>query len=155
MRHDKDVVKRKGSNLYVGNDVYCCYSEEVAAQAEEILVSGGSIIDIGIDEGEESLRTIEVDLPRLKLMKQIDVASISEDEADEYLVSLWSLLDAETQQERDEIIAHATSSHPGLAEFVVIAIKHAGLENAPALIAEIKERLPELFDELLELLLVA
>ena len=116
------------NNAYLDDGtVIICDSPVEASQMAELLTSGYSIVDYNLRPAGDVFAT--------------------ETEADEYLSILESLLDAKTQEERDEIIRIcAQGTYPSLPEFIIVAIRRVGRNNAPALIEAISERLPDVFD---------
>ena len=125
--NDTIVKDDDGFEKAIEEIVAYCGSHVEAIQTRELLDYGGfSIVDYNLNPAKDILATDE--------------------EADEYLDILDSMLNASSQAERDELLRLcAEGTYPSLPVFVIIAIKHVGKKAAPALVEAIHERLPEVF----------
>ena len=122
-----------------GSAIICGSSEE-AIQTLELLESGYSILDL--DDAQASILGADV--------------FSAENDAEEFLSILESLLEANSQEEREKILKIcAQGTYPSMPEFIIVAIKHVGEHRASMLIRAIKQRLPELFEDVIEYLGIA
>ena len=116
------------TNAYGPGSEDACDARIEAVQMGELLHSGYSIVDYNL--------------------RAADNVFVTESDAGEYLSILESLLEAETQEERDKIVSFcAQGSYPELPEFVIAAIRCVDRSRARELIAAIHARMPELFDD--------
>lgn len=151
----KVAVSANGNTLVVDGERYTCESREQAMSLCETMSTGGFHIE---DEAyaksvaQSSVEDVQVtEVARKSYLDHFAAASPQEEEEAECLACLSDILAAESQEERDEVIAFYTEigAYPGLAMMavrVMEGLRRAGnVKKAAEVINGISEYLPEVF----------
>ena len=146
-----------GNYVIVNGEAIPCVSGEQACQVQELLRSGGYHLTDEATEAEmlqEEFGAIYYDEPKENFTDHVGMMSVTDQDADEYLSLLEEMLEARTEQEREEILELCREgSYPSVPELAIAALKHVGNgARARKLVNQISRKMPDVFRGMQELL---
>ena len=149
----KMSVRAIGNTLVVDGETYTCESREQAESLCDAMSRGGFHVEDEAYAGSVIASVdpeVEVKAAEMAKKRYLDHFAASPQEEAECLAALSDILSAETEEERDDVIAlYADGTYPELATMAFRAIeglrKSGNVRKAAEVIGGLSEHLPEVF----------
>ena len=144
-----------GNSVIVNGEAIPCASWERACQVRELLSGGYHLTDEATEVAEmlKEFGAVYYDEPKENFTDHVGMMSVTDQDADEYLSLLEEMLEARTEQEREEILELCREgSYPSVSELAIEALKRVGNgAKARRLISQISAKMPDVFRGMEEL----
>lgn len=143
-------VQAKNNVVIVDDEEIFCESEEKAEQVAELLATGGYHLTDAVSEAEMAIEMGVFEYgPEEVFTDHVGMLSVTKQDADEYLSLLQDMLDAETEEDREEVLQLCKEmKYPDVPELAIKALSRLNINKARRLMYRISAKMPEVFEKM-------